>query len=354
MERGVEMHGYQFFRVEAYGRKGSACGRPSRKRGVRAEKTGGKWSLSQILDEAERVDGACPHVENPKAPVILPGFPMKPREFLQYAEEQAEGGKDAWGRKLRVDAVIAVAGVASFPLPAWEIAFEEEARAAYDLWEETLLKFLKLEYGDMVRCALRHTDEGHWHVHFYVVEDRQPDGSFGVREIHPGRRAKEAARQKGGTIRDMDDAYDAAMEKLQDRYWEKVSKLCEQERMGPMLYRSDRWSWKQKKLKSIWARKLEEEMTASNKKLKMELLMAETNAKASMDFAIHQMQKDHERQTANLMRVIEEYKVRDEQRDINEKRLVAALIQERKDSVGKDLLIARLRADRGEEGGMSM
>ena len=355
------MNGYQFYRIEAYGRSGSNCGKPSRKRGVKAEKTGGKWSLSQILDEAERVDGACPHVEKPEVPVLLPGSQMTPRQFLAYAEKQAEGAKDASGRKLRVDAVIAVAGVASFPISASSIKYDPEARAAYDLWEETLLKFLKLEYGDMLKCALRHTDEGHWHVHFYVCEDKAPDGTFGVRNIHPGRRAKEDARKKGGNIRKMDDAYDAAMEKVLDRYWEHVANLCDQERMGPLLYRSDRWSWVKKQLKSIYLRDLEEQIKESNKKLIRRIDMAEAEKKAAIEYALVQQKKDHERQMATLVTVIETIKAENDtlKLKVNQEIALRKREEEEKVKISLELAILRAKQEKHEQeqegvGGMSL
>lgn len=317
--------GFQFFHIEAYGRVGSKCGKPTMTKGSKASGGGkGKWSLSQILDEAERIPDAVPHVEAPQQPVHL--FGMKPREFLAYAESQAEGAVDATLKaKLRKDAVIAVAGVASFPIEAKDIRHDSEALTDYLAWEETLLKFLKLEYGDMLKSVLRHTDETYWHVHFYVAEEKDKDNRLGVLKIHPGRRAKEEVRQKGGGTREQNNALKKAMEKLQDRYWQHVSRLCNHERAGPHIRRMARWEWKETKLKSIHLRQLREEVLKTKKKLDRELSILEAKTKATVEAEIQEERKRSKSQIQalemQLARITAAYESEHCQRQLVERKL---------------------------------
>ena len=65
------MQGYQFAHIEIWSRQGSPAtgeaGSSHRRSGQRA------WTATQILDEAERLPGACGHVCEPHAPILVPG-----------------------------------------------------------------------------------------------------------------------------------------------------------------------------------------------------------------------------------------------------------------------------------------
>jgi hypothetical protein len=343
---------YQFFHVEVYGRVGSKNGKPTMKRGSKASGGGHKWSIREVLDEAERVPGACGHVDRPEPPVHLHG--MQPREFLSYVTDTAAKAVDPIGRRMRMDCVVALAGVASFPIPANDIRHDDEAMEDYKKWEDTLLKFLKIEYGDFLRCALRHTDEEYYHVHFYVAEDLTADNRFGVLKIHPGRRASAETEKKGGGTKAIGDAHRKAMEALQDRYYQHVSALCEHERAGPLLQRLSRYEWRRKEIRDAYLKQIEADFLKMKKKLEMELLTLETKTKAGYAFEAEQMRREHAKQIAELMKTIERFKARDAEHEARHRRNEERLQRVEEEKVQMALEIARLRADVGEKGGMSM
>ena len=72
---------YQFIHVDSYGREGSTQTKTSMdKHGAKVTTTTKSRSASDILNEQWRVDGACPHIENPRKPGLLYG--VEPAEVL--------------------------------------------------------------------------------------------------------------------------------------------------------------------------------------------------------------------------------------------------------------------------------
>ncbi|MDQ7775383.1 hypothetical protein [Paracoccus aminovorans] len=59
-----------FAHKQIYSRKGNSKSRPVR----------------DVADEAERLEGACPHVANPQPPTILEG--MRPSEVVAVIEQR--------------------------------------------------------------------------------------------------------------------------------------------------------------------------------------------------------------------------------------------------------------------------
>lgn len=182
-----------------------------------------KWSVHEVLAEASREPQACLHVPRPRPPNLLHGPSL--------AELEAEVGAiharstDAAGRRLRKDASVLLAGVASYPRGGME----------YSYWKQSAVEWLQTEFGGHLRSVVEHTDEAHPHLHFYVVN---PDAG-NVKDLHPGFRAAKGAQ----TPKEQRIAYNTAMRAFQDRFWEHVAGPSGLARLGPGRQRMSRAQW---------------------------------------------------------------------------------------------------------------
>ncbi|WBA79838.1 plasmid recombination protein [Endozoicomonas sp. GU-1] len=267
--------GQQFFHVELYGKKEnrnaainrnkrqSKRGRPNskninralndHKRNRLADKASSQRTIKGIINEAERSPGYCDHVIAPQPPVLLYGMEL-PRleEKLEkiYASAKTlvvKKGGDLATRKIRTDQKILLAGVASNPRLSVDYISDSSTKKMVDLWLSDCLDFLKKEYGDRLQTAIVHLDENHPHIHFYClpeVYEATVDGELvplirGVDSIHDGKRAEKEVEAQANLLKGKDkimvkqNAYKAAMEKLQDRYFASVSSYHGHQRLGP-------------------------------------------------------------------------------------------------------------------------
>ena len=182
-----------------------------------------KWAVRDVIAEASREPQACLHVPKPRSPYLLHGPSL--------AELEAEVGAihahstDAAGRRLRKDASVLLAGVASYPRGGIE----------YSYWRQSTLEWLQTEFGEHLRSVVEHTDEAHPHLHFYVVN---PDGG-NVKDLHPGFRAAKGAQ----TPKEQRHSYNTAMRAFQDRFWEHVAGPSGLARLGPGRQRMSRAQW---------------------------------------------------------------------------------------------------------------
>lgn len=213
--------GFQFFRYEAYGRKGSSR--------TTKGKTKTKLSVAEVAAEAGRVAGHCDHVKDPQPPKQL--FGCSVFELEAMCESYAKTVKDGAGKKLRSDAPTLLAGVISCG-----------AHDA-DLWEKhkaLSLEFLKKKYGERLKCVLEHNDEEHPHMHFYVI----PNDGEAFENVHEGRAAAATFKQgiKDGTATKKQEcnAYRAAMRGVQDEFFKGVSIESGLLRLGPGRRRQER------------------------------------------------------------------------------------------------------------------
>lgn len=168
---------------------------------------------------------------------------ITPAEFLSHVVEQTEGAVDGKGQRLRKDAAVAVVGTASYPNPSGFISEDEQIEEAIYLdWQETLIRFLKAEFGDNLRSVIRHEDEyGRYrHVQFFLAEDKAPDGRFGVLRIHPGRAANARSRKEGEGFKDQKDAYQKAMSDFNVGYMESME---EWNKRHPSVHKVTRSDW---------------------------------------------------------------------------------------------------------------
>lgn len=188
-----------------------------------ARDAGRKWAVRDIIAEASREPQACLHVPSPTPPILLHGPTLAELE----AEVATIHGRstDAAGRRLRRDASVLLAGVASYRRDGSE----------YEYWKRATVEWLQLEFGEGLRTVVEHTDEAHPHLHFYAVNST----SGNVKDMHPGFRASKGAP----TPKEQRVAYNTAMRAFQDRFWEHVAGPSGLARLGPGRRRLSRAQW---------------------------------------------------------------------------------------------------------------
>ena len=201
---------YQYIHAEVYARRASS--NPKNKT---------EYSIDDIIGEALRDEGHCPQVAVPEAPRYILGSEASTRGILERVKENAAKYRDKMGRKMRADAPVLLAGVASFPRD-----IEQKDPELYKKWESLTVEFLKSEYGDNLRSIVMHNDEAKPHLHFYVYSDTQVN----AKELHYGH------KKRAGYI-------DGA-KAFQDSYFEKVAIHCGMARIGPKKQRLTRAEWK--------------------------------------------------------------------------------------------------------------
>lgn len=210
--------GYQFIHVETYGKRASK----------ERQRQSGQRSLSaaEVVAEACREKGHCPHVESPRVPRLVWG--ESPRQTLGRAlasldSEPKREVRTKDGVKLRgvrEDTPILLAGVCSVPEDFGE-------GQAFTDWLERSLAFLNREYGPSLRSVVLHEDEKHMHIHFFV----SPDRAVETKKLHAGAAAKSKTEACKG------------LRAFQDRYFEQVSAHCGLTRKGPGRRRMSRAEW---------------------------------------------------------------------------------------------------------------
>ncbi len=221
--------GFQFIHVEGYGRSAGAG------------KKGGR-SIGDVVNEAEREPGHCPHVENPEKPQVVHG--VSPKEAGRIAAERADQAKDPKGRAMRKDGLCLLAGVVSFPHTVEECKADPEKMKAYRAWEKDAVRFLQKTYGEDLASVVRHTDEQYPHLHFYATPRPDKDGRLSLESVHSGRAASAQAKAAGKPKGDQNRAYKAAMREFQNRYFQAVGIRHGQARLGPGRRRLSRDQWK--------------------------------------------------------------------------------------------------------------
>lgn len=225
----LNMSGYQFGHVEGYARKGGV------KTDAKTKTKSTVMSGWDIVDEAERKEGATPHIEKPQPPILL--FGVMPSVAMKEAAEWAEQAKDASGRKLRVDGLCLSAGVISFPA-------EKEGWPEY---RDLTLERLKKKHGDRLRSAVEHTDEAYPHFHYYVV----PKVGQRFDSIHEGYRAANEAKAKGLKKGEQNAAFKGAMREWQDDLHATCGVQFGLSRTGPRRQRLTREQWKEQQKANV-------------------------------------------------------------------------------------------------------
>jgi hypothetical protein len=215
----------QFIRLSGYGEE------PGRGQAAYATITG-------VIAEVVRAPHNAPHVAFPDKPVQI--FGIDPLEVAHQATELLRLARDSRGRRLRSSCVSLIAGVATYPIARADMGGFVSDRDFYQLWEQQTLEFLQKEHGEALKCVLRHEDETHLHVHFYILPVLTMDGRLDFRYAHPGRYALARAVERGVCSAARDSAYTNATVAYQDRFHLDVSRYFGHERVGPRRKRVDR------------------------------------------------------------------------------------------------------------------
>lgn len=223
---------YQFIHIETYALKASSKVKPTSKKQGSGKI---KYSASHIIDEALREVKACPHVDNPMPPKFVLGSEDDMRNLIPRINDAVSKFKNPDGRKLRSDAHVLLAGVASYPREA-----EQDNPEAYQKWKSSTVDFLKSKYGDKLSVVLEHQDEAHPHLHFYCIDEQSPN----VKMLHDG---YAAASKHPQLSKESGLAYKAAMREFQNAYYQDVGVSTGLTRMGPGRKRLSRVEWNSQK-----------------------------------------------------------------------------------------------------------
>jgi hypothetical protein len=231
--------GYQFVHLESYSRKADNKGR----------------SVDFIFAEATRKPEASIHVSNPSPPIVVFGVGVdEVRDthdtVVAAAVVEVKGGKT---RKLRTDQKTLHTIVASHPYAMDEIRADLSKRRRAEEWERRTIEWLKDQYGDDLKCVVRHEDESHYHIHAYVLPLSDP--TLKATRYHPGANAKKAVMEAGAASDEdqkalgkrADAAYKAAMRQWQDTYHQQVAIPSGLTRLGPKRRRLTREEWQAEK-----------------------------------------------------------------------------------------------------------
>lgn len=246
--------GYQFIHFNLYGKIASKeRQRQSRQRSL---------SAAEVVAEAVREIGACPHVENPVPAKIIWGESPEMTLFnatLSFDNEPKVTVKTKHGikyRSVREDTPILLAGVCSWPYTEEEMTAEPEKATFFDEWIKLSVKFLEDEYGEALRSIILHTDEHRPHLHFFVSAEK----AIETKKLHAGASAKSKTAACDG------------LRGFQDRYFETASLPCGLTRMGPKRKRLTRPEWKAKQAEArATAELLAKTESRANRKLKVVL-----------------------------------------------------------------------------------
>ncbi len=232
---------YQFIHIETYALKASTKTRPVKppkdgKAPIKPPKAKNKFSAGQIIDEVLREPHAVPHVENPQKPNFVLGSELDLRDLIPRIEAAAASYKNPKdGRKLRSDAHVLLAGVASYPREA-----AEDNPENYEKWKAKTVDFLREKYGDKLVSVVEHQDESHPHIHFYCADFE----NLNAKMLHDGHLA---AAQLPQLSKEAGLAFKGAMREYQSKYYENVGAQVGLTRIGPGRKRATRQEWNAQK-----------------------------------------------------------------------------------------------------------
>jgi len=222
------MSGYQFIHFETYAR---IPNKKFNKQGI--------WG---IVHEAERTSHACLHIEKPQRPITLYGESL--RSMSERLHNLADNCIDSLGRKIRKDAQLLLAGVASYPQKHQDMSYCEEH---FQHWLKNTTDFLKQEFGENLRNITLHLEDedGRPHVHYFAHPEPDENNILNIRTIHFGMRARDSVSDKGlGSGKRRRKLYKDAMRAFQDRYYNAVSIHSGMARLGPKRQRMTRKQWR--------------------------------------------------------------------------------------------------------------
>lgn len=201
----------------------------------------GGRTVRDILAEAGRFPGDCPHVHEPAPPTVL--FGMAPADALAEHDRRRATAKKLMrgagrGRGLRADTHTLTVAVLSHPVACADLD-DPVALGEYMAWRTDALAWARQDLekqGLEVLGAVEHRDERHPHLHVYGVP--KDLAAFDARLGHPGHQAARSA-SNGSMV-----AYRTAMRGWQDDYHGSVGIVHGLARLGPGRRRLSRADWR--------------------------------------------------------------------------------------------------------------
>jgi len=192
------------------------------------EETKGR-NLREVIAEAKREPGNCPHVETPDEPIILYGVDLDTVEemALNYHQNTKIKDKNRKEKKLRKDANVILAGV---------ISLNRDNENIWNDYKKDCIEYLKLKYGDKLKSVVEHTDEAHPHFHFYIIQNEGENFDL----IHEGKKAAFEVRSQNRAKGEQNTAYIKAMRKYQEDFFLNVSSKYGLTKDGPKRKRLSR------------------------------------------------------------------------------------------------------------------
>jgi len=192
-----------------------------------------RWeTVDGIIGEVTRAKGCHPHIQRPAEPKIL--FGSSPFEIAAAATILSLRAKDSKGRRLRCDGKVLVSGVVTYPVPRVDLEQSAVERDIYENWKTETLAWLLERSGITIQCVVEHSDEEHMNIHYFALPTLTADLRLDFDDVHPGRKARDAAAKKPGIQRAaVQAAYQGAMIDWQDRFFYEVSARFGHERFGP-------------------------------------------------------------------------------------------------------------------------
>ncbi|HBN1757361.1 TPA: hypothetical protein L1580_004681 [Escherichia coli] len=236
---------YQFIHFEDYSinkakKKTNREEKKAKDAGVKVsdynEETKGR-NLREVIAEAKREVGNCPHVDNPSDPVLLYGVDLDTVEemALNYHSKTKIKDKNGKEKKLRKDANVILAGV---------ISLNRENENIWEDYKKSSIEYLKNKYGDKLKSVIEHTDEAHPHFHFYIIQNEGEVFDL----IHDGKKAAMDVRSLNKTKGEQNTAYIKAMRSYQEDFFLNVASNYGLTKDGPKRARLSREDYlKQKK-----------------------------------------------------------------------------------------------------------
>lgn len=201
----------QFIHLETYSFQRSRTGKPD---------------AADVLREAFREQSHCKHVENPHPNVRYKGWSLK--QLLHTIESKRH--KIINGRKIRKDARVLLAGVASYPIATDDNNYDRKKMIE---WAKKTQFFLTREFKPALKTIVLHEDEKYPHLHFYCIDE----DSMSVRDFHPGFVAQDSIKTKNRRAKDC--AFKVGFRDFQDRYFYGVSQPLKMQRHNKKRPRLD-------------------------------------------------------------------------------------------------------------------
>ena len=220
-------------RLAALGGANAPKGMDAFTQGSKAKKP--KANVRDVIGEALRNEGDCNHVDAPQSPTYLVGDMGHMLGFIQEIERKAAAEKERTGKAPRKDMHVLLAGVASYPR---ELADADPK--GYERWEQATVKWLQKKYGDNLRVVLRHDDEEHPHLHFFVMDRER----LNAKELHDGYIASAHLKGKDALSKESTQLFNDAMRDYQSAFYADVGHGAGLLRDGPKRKRMDRGTYK--------------------------------------------------------------------------------------------------------------